>query len=47
MRLGSVHEAFSSSKRHGHLLVSRHVSTRQICQEHFQERSLHRGFQEP
>ena len=28
-------------------LVSRHVSTREICQEHFQERALHCGFQEP
>ena len=46
-RLGSVHQTFPSSKRHGHLSVSRYVSTWEICQEHFQKRSLHRGFQEP
>ena len=46
-RLGSLHQTFSSSKRYSSLLVSRHVSTREICQEHFQERALHCGFQEP
>ena len=44
--LGSIHQTFSSSERDGRLLVSRHVSTRQVRQEHLSQCPLHRGLQE-
>ena len=44
--LGSLHETFASSERDGRLLVSRHVSTRQVRQEHLLQCPLHRGLQE-
>ena len=46
-RLRFVHQTFSSSKRDGPLLVPRHVSRRQIRQEHFSQCALHCGLQEP
>ena len=46
-RLGFIHRTFPSSKRHGHLLVSRHVSRGQISQKHFPQCPLRRGLQEP
>ena len=47
MRVGFIHQTFPPSKRDSDLLVSRHVSRGQICQEHFPKCSLHCGFQEP
>ena len=44
--LGSIHQTFPSSERDGHLLVSRHVSTRQKRQDHLLKCALHRGLQE-
>ena len=44
--LGSLHQTFPSSERDGRLLVSRHVSTRQVRQEHLSQCALHRGLQE-
>ena len=45
-RVGHFHQTFPSSQHHGPLPVSGHVSTGQICQEHFSQRPLHRGVQE-
>ena len=42
-----MYQTFPSSKRHGPLLVPRHVSRRQICQKYFPQCPLHRGLQEP
>ena len=39
-------KTFSSSKHHRVVLVGRHVSTREIRWEYFQERPLHRSLQE-
>ena len=44
--VGHFHQTFSPSQHHGPLPVSRHVSSRQVCQEHFAQRPLHRGLQE-
>ena len=44
--LRSIHQTFPSSERDGRLLVSRHVSTRQVSQEHLSQCPLHRGLQE-
>ena len=44
--LGSIHQTFPSSERDGHPLVSRHVSSRQVRQEHLSKCPLHRGLQE-
>ena len=43
----SLHQTFPSPEHHGPLLVSRHLPTGQIRQEHLPQRSLHRQFQEP
>ena len=40
-----IHQTLSSSKYHRVVLVPRHVSTREIHQEYFQERPLHRSLQ--
>ena len=40
-----IHQTLSSSKYHRVVLVPRHVSTREICQEYFQECPLHRSLQ--
>ena len=45
-RVGHFHQTFPSPQHHGPLPVSGHVSSGQICQEHFSQRPLHRGFQE-
>ena len=44
--VGHFHQTFASSKHHGVVPVSGHVSSREICQEHFEKRPLHRGLQE-
>ena len=41
-----IHQTFSSSKYHRDVLVPRHVPTREIRQEYFQERPLHHSLQE-
>ena len=45
-RVGHFHQTFSPSQHHGPVPVSGHVSSGQICQEHFSQRPLHRGLQE-
>ena len=44
--VGHFHQTFASSQHHGPVPVSRHVSSREICQEHFEKRPLHRGDQQ-
>ena len=44
--VGHFHQTFPPSQHHGPLPVSGHVSSGQVCQEHFEKRPLYRGLQE-
>ena len=43
---GHFHQTFASPQHHGPLSLSGHVSSGEVCQEHFAKRPLHRGLQE-